>query len=74
MGEGLFIVLEGIDGAGTTTQSQRLVAALRARGNPTHATRQPSDGPIGTFLRQVLTGRVNMPETPSTPRWASTVS
>jgi dTMP kinase len=70
MGEGLFIVLEGIDGAGTTTQSQRLVAALRAKQHPTHATRQPSDGPIGTFLRQVLTGRVNMPETASTPRWA----
>jgi dTMP kinase len=70
MGDGLFIVLEGIDGAGTTTQSQRLVAALRARQSSTHATRQPSDGPIGTFLRQVLTGRVNMPETPATPRWA----
>lgn len=70
MGDGRFIVLEGIDGAGTTTQSQRLVAALRARGIPTHATREPSDGPIGTFLRQVLTGRVNMPETAATPRWA----
>jgi dTMP kinase len=70
MGEGLFIVLEGIDGAGTTTQSQRLVAALRAQRHPTHATRQPSDGPIGTFLRQVLMGRVNMPETAATPRWA----
>lgn len=50
-----FIVLEGIDGAGTTTQCARLVAALRARGIRAHATREPSDGPIGTLLRQMLT-------------------
>ena len=28
MGSGRFIVLEGLDGAGTTTQGERLVAAL----------------------------------------------
>jgi dTMP kinase len=51
------IVLEGIDGAGTTTQAARLVAALRAAGRPAHATREPSDGPIGRLLREILGGR-----------------
>lgn len=56
--EGLFVVLEGIDGAGTTTQTARLVAALRVRGLAALGTREPSDGPIGTQIRQILTGRL----------------
>lgn len=59
--EGHFVVLEGIDGAGTTTQVQRLAASMRARGLPVHTTREPSDGPIGTMIRQVLTGRLVVP-------------
>jgi dTMP kinase len=51
------IVLEGLDGAGTTTQAARLVAALRAGGRAAHATREPSDGPIGRLLREMLGGR-----------------
>jgi len=50
------IVLEGIDGAGTTTQAERLVEALRARGIDTHLTREPSDGPVGRLLREMLAG------------------
>ena len=34
---GHFIVLEGLDGAGTTTQTERLAAALRAEGHAAHA-------------------------------------
>lgn len=70
MREAPFIVLEGIDGAGTTTQTARLVTRLRAEGLSAHGTREPSDGPLGMFLRQVLTGRIVLPDTPSTPRWA----
>jgi len=55
---GRFIVLEGIDGAGTTTQSARLVAWLRSRGAIAHGTHQPSGGPIGNLIRQILRGRV----------------
>ena len=56
---GRFIVLEGIDGAGTTTQTHRLVERLRAETKlPVKVTREPSDGPIGALVRQVLTGRI----------------
>jgi dTMP kinase len=71
--DGTFVVLEGIDGAGTTTQTERLVAAIRARGLPAHGTREPSDGPVGMLLRQVLTGRLVIPGEagPVSPSWAS---
>src|SRR3954471_525582 len=58
MGSAPFFVLEGIDGAGTITQTARLAEALRNRGTKVHTTREPSDGPIGMLLRQILTGRV----------------
>jgi dTMP kinase len=53
---GKLIVLEGLDGAGTTTQTKRLVAHLVAHGTPAHATREPSDGPVGKLIREMLTG------------------
>lgn len=53
---GRLIVLEGLDGAGTTTQAKRLVEHLRARGGKAHLTREPSDGPVGQLIRQMLTG------------------
>ena len=56
MREGLLIVLEGVDGAGTTTQCARLCDALRSVV-PVHATREPSGGPIGALLRQAITSR-----------------
>lgn len=55
---GLFIVLEGIDGAGTTTQARMLCRWLGSLGQPVHPTAEPSGGPIGTLLRQALGGRV----------------
>ncbi|MFB1482185.1 dTMP kinase [Corallococcus sp. RDP092CA] len=58
---GRFIVLEGLDGAGTTTQTERLASALRAEGRAVVTTREPSDGPVGTMLRQALTGRLGLP-------------
>jgi dTMP kinase len=51
------IVLEGLDGAGTTTQGRRLVEHLRAGGRAAHLTREPSDGPIGRLIREMLTGQ-----------------
>lgn len=69
-GDGRFVVLEGIDGSGTTTQVARLADRLRAMRVTVRATREPSDGPIGTLLRQVLTGRVIVPGGRS-PGWAT---
>lgn len=53
---GLFLVVEGIDGAGTTTQAKRLCDALQAQDIECHLTREPSDGPIGRLLREILSG------------------
>ncbi len=58
---GRFVVLEGLDGAGTTTQCERIAAALTAQGIPVVVTREPSDGPIGQQLRLALTGRLGLP-------------
>jgi dTMP kinase len=61
-GRGRFVVIEGIDGAGTTTQSSRLAERLRSQRVRVHTTREPSDGPVGTLVRQVLTGRIVAPD------------
>lgn len=71
--EGHFIVVEGIDGSGTTTQSAMLAEALRADGLPAHITREPSDGPVGVLIRQILTGRVVTPSSHGAraPGWST---
>ncbi len=53
-----FLVLEGLDGAGTTTQAQRLAAWMREQGRKVHLTAEPSGGPVGALVRQVLTRRI----------------
>ncbi|WP_437815370.1 dTMP kinase [Sorangium sp. So ce1078] len=58
---GVFIVFEGIDGAGTSTQAERYAAHLRAARRLVHVTREPSAGPVGALLRQVLTHRISLP-------------
>src|SRR5207248_3011116 len=58
---GAFVVFEGIDGAGTTTQTERYAAHLRANKRLVHTTREPSGGPIGSLLRLVHTQRIAMP-------------
>lgn len=51
------IVIEGLDGAGTTTQARLVVDALRGKGRAAHLTREPSDGPIGRLIREMLVGK-----------------
>jgi dTMP kinase len=58
---GRFVVLEGLDGAGTTTQAKALATALEEDGLKVFRTFEPSDGPVGVLLRQALTGRVGLP-------------
>jgi dTMP kinase len=59
---GRFIVLEGLDGAGTTTQARLLGDALRKAGRRVHVTAEPSTGPAGALVRQILTRRVAGPD------------
>lgn len=51
---GRFVVLEGLDGAGTTTQAQRLAAWLREAGRTVVETHEPTDGPVGRLIRAAL--------------------
>ena len=60
--QGIFLVLEGIDGSGTTTQLDRAVAYVASLGHPVAPTREPSAGPIGRLLREALLGRLGMPD------------
>lgn len=53
---GLFVVFEGIDGAGTTTQAQLLTQAISALGEVAHFTNEPSEGVIGALTRRALRG------------------
>ena len=55
---GRFVVLEGLDGAGTTTQAARLARALRRAGHAVVLTREPSSGPVGVLLRKALGRRL----------------
>ncbi len=51
---GRFIVLEGIDGCGKTTQSQLLQRALQRRGMRPLRLREPGGTPIGEAVRELL--------------------
>jgi len=51
---GTFIVLEGLDGAGTTTQSARLADWLNEQGVKTVCTREPTDSKFGVELKEQL--------------------
>jgi dTMP kinase len=49
-----FVVLEGLDGAGTSTQLRLLSERLAREGRPHAATWEPTDGTIGKMLRGIL--------------------
>jgi dTMP kinase len=56
----LFLVIEGIDGTGKSTQAQRLAGWLRERGREVVTSREPTDGPWGKKLREsAATGRLS---------------
>ena len=49
-----FIAIEGLDGSGGTTQSRLLKEWLEQRGHSVHLTREPSQGPVGQFIKEHL--------------------
>jgi dTMP kinase len=52
--KGLFIVLEGPDKSGKSTQARLLVAALKAAGRPVLHTREPGGTAAAEAIRKVL--------------------
>jgi dTMP kinase len=54
---GLFIVFEGIDGTGKSTQVHLLAEKLKHLGYAVVATREPTDGPYGRKIRELFIDR-----------------
>tara|TARA_Y100000590_G_scaffold258842_1_gene290515 strand:+ start:994 stop:1659 length:666 start_codon:yes stop_codon:yes gene_type:complete len=62
--KGLFVVLEGLDGSGKTTQAIRLYNRLKRRGVPTSLFREPGSTDLGEKVRRILkSGTVDHPIT-----------
>jgi len=57
---GLFIVFEGIDGTGKSTQVRLLAEKLRKLGYAVVETREPTDSPYGQKIRELFTDRTSV--------------
>lgn len=51
-----FVVLEGLDGAGTSTQLRLIDQWLTETGRPHVMQAEPTDGPVGKLIRDILRG------------------
>lgn len=58
--KGFLIVIEGIDGAGKTTQAQ-LIANELSKNYKIFDTKNPTDHEIGQLVRRVLSGEIKIP-------------
>lgn len=54
MKQGKFIVIEGLDGSGKSTQIQRLADYYKNRGEKVYITAEPTDFETGAYLRRIL--------------------
>ena len=62
-GRGVLIAVEGIDGAGKTTQVRLLAQAIERLGERVITSKEPTDGPWGRKLRESAnTGRLSPQE------------
>ena len=59
-----FIVFEGLDGSGTSTQASMLEKRLTQEGARCHLTSEPSGGPVGQMIRQAFKGRLRFSQSP----------
>jgi dTMP kinase len=60
---GVLLAVEGIDGAGKTTQVRLLAAALRRHGASVITSKEPTDGPWGRKIREsAASGRLSLRE------------
>lgn len=55
---GKFIVIEGLDGTGKTTQIKNLAKYLEAKGEKVFVTCEPTSEESGKLLRRVLSGEI----------------
>jgi dTMP kinase len=63
---GRLVVLEGVEGAGKTTQVARLAEWLTESGIPHSVAREPGGTPVGEAIRSVLLDRVELDVPPPT--------
>lgn len=63
---GRFLVVEGVEGAGKTTQAARLVTWLRSHGLEVVAAREPGGTEVGEAIRSLLLHRDGPPIPPET--------
>jgi dTMP kinase len=61
MSHGAFVVVEGIDGSGSTSVVAEVAAHFRSHGRAVHATCEPSSGPFGVTIRQILSHGYTVP-------------
>jgi dTMP kinase len=54
MDKGIFVVIDGIDSCGSTTQTAKLGTKLIEKGIKVHLTNEPSQFPAGKLLREYL--------------------
>lgn len=60
--KGKYIALEGIDGAGKSTQVEKLARHFEAEGKEVVITREPrKEGVIGDIVQEILTGKTKVP-------------
>ena len=62
---GLFITLEGVEGAGKSTQMAKLTAYLRESGRSVEAFREPGGTELGEKLRALILDDTHIPMGPS---------
>ncbi len=60
--KGKFIVFEGCDGSGKSTQLKLLANYLESKGEEVYLTREPTDSPFGSLIHTCLTGRISADE------------
>ncbi len=60
--KGKFIVFEGCDGSGKSTQLKLLANYLESKGEEVYLTREPTDSPFGSLIHACLTGRISADE------------
>ena len=57
---GGFVTFEGIDGSGKSTQIQNISKRLKAQDLKIYTTFEPTDGHIGSLIRQMLSGTISI--------------